>query len=188
MSRTQLKTTNIKGKEYVEVNTRIQYFRETKAYQGWSLVTEIIELTDKRAVMKAVITDDKGTVRATGIAYENADSTYINKTSYIENCETSAWGRALGNLGIGITNSIASAEEVENAIAQQERNSQLITSQQVAHLEDVLANVPSFDLETFAPWFERTFKLKYSNLAGLTVEQHAQLMNIIASKTKEARN
>jgi hypothetical protein len=43
----------------------------------------------------------------------------VNKTSYIENCETSAWGRALGNLGIGIDASIASAEEVITAIAQQ---------------------------------------------------------------------
>ena len=57
---------------------------------------------------------------ATGIAYEVMGSSYINKTSFIENCETSAWGRALGNLGIGIDTSIASAFEVNNAIIQQE--------------------------------------------------------------------
>jgi ssDNA-binding Zn-finger/Zn-ribbon topoisomerase 1 len=44
----------------------------------------------------------------------------INKTSFVENCETSAWGRALGNLGIGIDDSIASAEEVDMAIKKQE--------------------------------------------------------------------
>ena len=53
------------------------------------------------------------------MAYEKEGSTFINKTSYIENCETSAWGRALGNLGIGIDTSIASAEEVQNAVLNQ---------------------------------------------------------------------
>ena len=39
----------------------------------------------------------------------------------MENCETSAWGRALGNLGIGLDTSVASAEEVQNAIANQNK-------------------------------------------------------------------
>jgi hypothetical protein len=43
----------------------------------------------------------------------------INKTSYVENCETSAWGRALACIGIGIETSIASSNEVQMAIAQQ---------------------------------------------------------------------
>ena len=56
---------------------------------------------------------------ATGHALEDRRSSFINKTSHIENAETSAVGRALGNLGIGIDNSVASAEEVEMAIALQ---------------------------------------------------------------------
>lgn len=118
--RVELKSTNIKGKDYVEVNTRVQFFRENKDYEGWSLITEIVELSEKRVILKAVIKNKEGTVIATGLAYEDASASYINKTSYIENCETSAWGRALGNLGIGITTSIASKEEVESAIYQQE--------------------------------------------------------------------
>ncbi len=117
-----LRTTNIKGKDYVEVNTRVEWFREHETkYADWSLTTEIIEITKERCILKAVIADETGRVRATGLAYEDAGTSYINKTSYIENCETSAWGRALGNLGIGISSSIASKEEVENAIAQQDR-------------------------------------------------------------------
>lgn len=58
-------------------------------------------------------------VLGTGTAYEKEGSTFINKTSYIENCETSAVGRALGMAGFGIDTSIASAEEVQNAIANQ---------------------------------------------------------------------
>ena len=113
----ELATVNIKGKDYVLVNERLKAFRN--AYSGWSIETEIIELTNERCVMQAVIKDDKGTTRATGTAYEMANSSFINKTSYIENCETSAWGRALGCLGIGIDTSIASAEEVQTAIENQ---------------------------------------------------------------------
>jgi|TARA_R100000081_G_C4811307_1_gene171362 hypothetical protein len=111
-----MKTIDIHGKPYVEVNERIKYFRE--AYDHWSLITEFVELTENRCVMKATILDDVGRVIATGTAEELKGSTFINKTSYIENCETSAWGRALGNLGIGIDTSIASADEVNLAIAQ----------------------------------------------------------------------
>ena len=58
-------------------------------------------------------------MRATGFAQEDKSSSYINKTSYVENCETSAWGRALANLGIGIDTSIASSNEVAIAIGKQ---------------------------------------------------------------------
>jgi len=114
-----LKTVNIKGKNYVEVNERIKYFRGQPAYAGWSLRTEIIELDKDRCVMKAVILNKDEIIMAEGCAYEMAGSSFINKTSYIENCETSAWGRALGNLGIGIDTSVASSNEVLNAISQQ---------------------------------------------------------------------
>jgi hypothetical protein len=87
---------------------------------GESLTSELIDLTENRCVIKASVTDEKDKVIATGIAYEVMGSSYINKTSFIENCETSAWGRALGNLGIGIDTSIASAFEVNNAIKQQD--------------------------------------------------------------------
>jgi hypothetical protein len=113
-----MKTINIHGKQYVEVNERIKYFREN--YKGWSLTSEVIDLTENRCVIKASILNEQARVIATGTAYEMHGSSYINKTSFVENCETSAWGRALGNLGIGIDTSIASAFEVNNAIKQQE--------------------------------------------------------------------
>ena len=64
--------------------------------------------------------DENGVLKATGFAQEDRTSSMINKTSFVENCETSAWGRALGNLGIGIDESVASAEEVDMAIKKQE--------------------------------------------------------------------
>ena len=108
-----------KGKEYVEVNERIKYFRESGEYKGWSLSTEIVHLDDASCVIRATICNADGMVISSGFAQEDKSSSYINKTSYVENCETSAWGRALANLGIGIDTSIASSNEVSIAIAKQ---------------------------------------------------------------------
>jgi len=119
MNRHKFKTTNIKGKEYVEVNERIKYFRESGEYTGWSLSTEVVHLDENSCVIKATIANNEGYIVATGFAQEDKSSSYINKTSYVENCETSAWGRALANLGIGIDTSIASSNEVSMAIAKQ---------------------------------------------------------------------
>lgn len=113
-----MKTVNIKGKEYVEVNERVKHFIAN--YEGWSIETELLSNEGGVCVFKAIVKDDNGVIKATGHAYEREDSTYINKTSYIENCETSAVGRALGFLGIGIDTSIASSDEVQNAINNQE--------------------------------------------------------------------
>tara|TARA_R100001594_G_scaffold124779_1_gene161642 strand:+ start:90 stop:614 length:525 start_codon:yes stop_codon:yes gene_type:complete len=114
----KLKTINIKGKEYVEVNERLKYFREN--YPDHSLVTEILQCTDDHCVMKASIMSG-GIPIATGHAHEVRSASFINKTSFVEVCETSAWGRALANFGIGIDASVASAQEVVNAIAQTEK-------------------------------------------------------------------
>ena len=114
----EIKTTAIKGKNYAEVNQRIKAFR--MLYPNGSISTNIESLENGVVVMKAVVKDEEEHVLGTGYAYEKESSTFINKTSYIENCETSAVGRALGMLGIGIDTSVASYEEVQNAIKQQE--------------------------------------------------------------------
>ena len=125
----KLATINIKGKEYVQVNERISYFHSQKKYDKWGIETikikdEICQHKKDRLVQfRAVIFDESKMIRATGHAEEYQSSSYINKTSFIENCETSAIGRALGLLGIGIDTSIASAEEVTNAITNQDQDS-----------------------------------------------------------------
>lgn len=116
-----MKTVNIKGKEYVEVNERLKYFRTEEKYKDYSLESEIIELANGVITIKAIIKDGNGNIKATGLAQEKESSSFINKTSFVENCETSAWGRALGNLGIGIDTSVATAEEVNNAILNQNK-------------------------------------------------------------------
>lgn len=124
------------GKEmgdYAEVNERIKVFR--MLYPEGTIETEMISNKEGICIFKAmilipqskmmqnsdgIITETKRVLLATGHAYEKENSTFINQTSYIENCETSAVGRALAMLGIGIDKSIASAEEVANAVLNQD--------------------------------------------------------------------
>ena len=120
MSNYKFKTTNIRGKQYVEVNERIKFFRQEEQYKNWAINTEFPMLTTDEALCRCTITDRDGMVIAVGHAHEVKTASNINKTSYVENCETSAVGRALAMLGIGIDASIASANEVETAIEQQE--------------------------------------------------------------------
>ena len=114
-----LQTMDVKGRPYVEVNQRIKAFR--MCFPNGSISTEILFLADGIVTMKATVCNEDGQVLGTGTAQEKETSSYINKTSYIENCETSAVGRALGMCGFGIDTSVASAEEVQNAIHNQEK-------------------------------------------------------------------
>lgn len=116
-----IKTMDIKGKEYAMVNQRIKAFR--MIYPDGFIHTTMISNEDGVCIFVAeagYFDGDKRIVLGTGTAFEKETSSYINKTSYIENCETSAVGRCLGLLGFGIDTSVASAEEVANAINQQE--------------------------------------------------------------------
>lgn len=111
---------NIRGKEYKTVALRVAEFREK--YPNYYLTTEIVKIDDDQCIIKAYagIHKDDGSVQtfATGHAQEFRKASQINGTSYVENCETSAIGRALACLGIGGTE-FASANEVVNAIHQQ---------------------------------------------------------------------
>ena len=128
-----IKTTNIKGKEYAEVNERIKAFR--MVYPDGFIVTEMLQNENGVCIFRAEVgyqaDNGNGNILGVGTAYEKENSTFINKTSYIENCETSAVGRALGMAGFGIDTSVASFEEVKTAIDnQQNDNSKVITKEQ----------------------------------------------------------
>ena len=106
---------NIHGKNYQTVAKRVADFRAK--WNDCPLTTEVISSGDV-VVVKATIKNPEGVVMSTGYAEEVRGSTNINKTSALENCETSAVGRALAFFGLGGTE-IASANEVNDAIIQQ---------------------------------------------------------------------
>jgi len=121
----QLKTIKVQGgKEYAEVHTRVNYFRSQEKYKDWSEDCDIINCADDMSwvLMKATISYPDGRVASVGHAFERQDGSRINERNHVENCETSAVGRALGLLGIGSDGSIASYEEVANAIENQNKD------------------------------------------------------------------
>lgn len=184
-----IKTTNIKGKEYAEVNQRIKAFRQL--YPEGFIKTEILSNGNGVVVMKAIVgwytADGSEIVLATGTAYEKETSSYINKTSYIENCETSAVGRALGMIGFGIDTSVASAEEVENAINNQE---QIKDAEKVEKLKN--EKIRELDIKAIKSRFPKKeqqdnilehFGIK--SLKDMTVSMMAELSANISKEEKE---
>ena len=111
-------TMNIKGKDYAPVHQRVKAFRIV--HPNGMIVTDIVSEGSGIITMKAVIYDEDHRTLATGYAREKEGSSMINKTSCLENCESSAVGRALGLAGFGIDVSIATSEEIKNAEEQQE--------------------------------------------------------------------
>lgn len=119
ISRKNKDTGKVEKKGYAEVHQRIKAFR--MVYPEGDIETTI--LTDENGICKirADIYDDNNKHLASATAQENVKSnSFINTYNAIENCETSAVGRALGFAGFGIDTSIASAEEVQNAIIKQD--------------------------------------------------------------------
>ena len=143
-------TTDIKGKQYAGVNGRINAFR--RLYPQGFISTEIVSMEAGVVVMKATCDyyeNGQAVILGTGLAYEREVSSNINKTSYIENCETSAVGRALGMAGLGINTAVASSEEVENAIKQQEEMQDDVDPQKrVALIDDIYAMMKDYDQDT----------------------------------------
>ena len=118
----EMKKIDIKGNSYSQVAERIKAFR--KLYPEGFICTDLLSNENGVCIIKTTVgfVDENGERRVlgTGIAYEKEGSSFINKTSYIENCETSSCGRALGMCGLGIDSDVASAEETQNAQLQQD--------------------------------------------------------------------
>tara|TARA_R100001369_G_scaffold19415_1_gene35441 strand:- start:1059 stop:1769 length:711 start_codon:yes stop_codon:yes gene_type:complete len=114
----------LKGKAYTMVAQRVQAFRAAAGAQG-QILTEVIEQTDQRVMVKASVsvwrdTDGNGwqggwNLLATDFAEEYRNQGPVNKTSALENCCTSAIGRALSAAGLS-GGEYASSFEVDNAI------------------------------------------------------------------------
>ena len=174
-----IQTTDIKGKNYAEVNQRIKAFR--MVYPHGFINTEMLSNDGGVCVFKATVgtydmdSDGEAYILGTGTAYEKEGSTFINKTSYIENCETSAVGRALGMAGFGIDTSVASAEEVQNAIIIQQTNEKI---------DDIKANALEKRCAGDGVSIEALCKLyKVKSLKDLTMKQYSHI-NINWDKIK----
>lgn len=168
-----MKTINIKGKEYVPVTERVKEFR--KQYPNYKLLTEIVHYDENSVIMVAKIYDQDGRPIATGHAQEDRNSSNINKTSYVENCETSAVGRAIGMIGIGIDASMASAEEVANAVERQEALKQKVNKNCISALK-MLAEQKGSDFSSILSYYD------LEKVEDMTMEQWQSAMNLLNRK------
>lgn len=147
---------NIHGKQYVLVNERLEAFNEK--YKNGAIQTELSYEGDLVRCKATVTPDATVPVRAfTGHAEELRGSTQINRTSAVENCETSAVGRALAMLGIGIIESVASADEVVRALQKEG----MVTSNSVPDDVDPFEEVPAQSVKKICPKCGKEHQGKY---------------------------
>lgn len=168
-------STDVKGKDYIEVNQRVKAFR--MVYPTGFISTQLVSNENGVAIFKAecgYFEESLPIVLATGTAYEKEGSTFINKTSYIENCETSAVGRCLGMAGFGIDASIASKEEVENAKANQNKKAKPAAKPKKASKEQIRLIADNIE--------QKDKLLEYYEVKQLADLTEAQAKKIIDSK------
>lgn len=120
----EIKTIDLKGKEYAMVAERVLAFR--KLYPQGFITSEIVSINDKTVLIKtsAGYYKDTGEIvlLGTGFAQETFGRGLVNSTSFVENAETSAVGRALGFMGFGLNGGdISSAEELSKALDAKQR-------------------------------------------------------------------
>ena len=109
----------IHGREYKTVAERVTEIHKTNKGKALSIETDLVSWTEGIVVFKATVTTGSGIF--TGYAYEREGASQINKTSALENCETSSIGRAVAAAGYSGTE-YASANEVQNAVKQQQND------------------------------------------------------------------
>jgi hypothetical protein len=135
------------GKKYTEVFVRVEAFRQAFG-TDLGVDTQILVDDGKRVVVKATILSKEGLTVGSGLAEEIRGQGNVNKTSALENAETSAIGRALASLGLhggsyASANEIAAVQRKEKALEQPEPDPDLInlrthlgkTLDQVSHSE-----------------------------------------------------
>ena len=161
---------NIRGKDYITVPKRMAEFRkEHTIKEGWAVVTECQDIPDKIRV-KAMILNPAGMIVATGHAEEKPGSNPINKTNAVENCETSAVGRALAMCGYG-GESFASAEDMARVQAAETP----ISSDVVAEIESK-AKQASVDIDRI------TKRYSVQSLQDLSQEEAVEALRIISKQ------
>lgn len=175
-----LKTMDIKGKKYIPVNERVKAFR--MLVPDGTIMTEMVKsdtyISDTYIIVKAQILVN-GEVKATGYAEEKRGSSNINNTSPLENCETSAVGRALGFFGIGIDTAIASADEINNVARKKEVMKLASRSEKEGLMESCKAKGIDIDMLLTFVGFDRDKQPE-----GMTIEQYVKAMDYITKEGK----
>ena len=188
-----MKTINYHGKSYAEVGERVKAFRERYGDTG-QILSEIVQNDDEKVVMKSHCIVD-GVILGTGFAEEIRGSTQVNKSSALENCETSSIGQAIsfatGFMSDG--SKIASTEEIQNAIVQLSQVDAHLKTMAVAvayvstALKVAIANDDEEGIEECRSSVHGNQHLRREVFATLDAEEEEYMIVYNAKKTEVAK-
>lgn len=177
---------NLKGNDYAMVPERVTAFR--KLYPEGFITTEIISHDGTVVTMQATVGYyDNGAkvILGTGLAQEVKGKGMVNSTSYIENCETSAVGRALGMLGLGINGGgICSAEELANAVIAQ-KQPDVPAKEEYADMNDLRMDILSIvngDVSALNADIIKITSGKFTSMDGMNLQQLIAVQKIVRNK------
>lgn len=176
---------NIKGKDYIPVNERVKAFR--MLWPEGDIKVELISADDERVIMKAtayayyriVCGHEESLELGTDYAEEKRNASNINRVSALENCSTSAKGRVLGSIGIGIDTSMATYEEVTNAQLNQEGLKLASKPLKMGLVKTCEARGVDIDMLLSYVGFDRDTQPE-----GMTVEQYGKAMKYLNEEVK----
>ncbi len=176
------KAVKIQGKDYVLVSDRVLYFNEQ--YQNGAIETKLLSPFDSDlVVMQAIVTPDATHPERvfTGYSQEKVGDGFINKTSALENSETSAVGRALAMMGIGVIESIASVDEINKANNRKEIS--YATEKQVKWMRDTARRVTGLELnEDVDGWLKEVLTIPVTKVP---VSKVKSAVDLIESKKEQ---
>ena len=157
------------GKKYTQVVHRMEAFRQMHGTE-FGVDTHILVDDGQRVVVKAKITNMDGAVIGAGMAEEIRGQGNVNKTSALENCETSAIGRALASLGLA-GGEYASANEMDGVGRKEEAIASLPPAKEpspnLLELQQQAAEyLPQFDMKQIKEWMNAEFTKKWMEIAN----------------------
>ncbi len=191
---TQLPTIKIKGKDYTMVKDRILFFNEE--YPNGCIRTDLIsEPSDQRVVIKATVTPDYRFPERSFADYSQAviGDGMINASAALENACTSAIGRALACMGIGVIESIASGDEMNKAMVYQEVERQKKAPAEPTPINNLTAQLKASVEKTLTPEeraaAERTKLAEQQGVFSVDNDVlHCKIVGIQKKQTKASPN
>lgn len=179
ISRKNKETGKTEKKGYAEVHQRIKAFR--MVHPNGDIKSQLISNENGICIFKADIYDSEGNHLASATAQENIKSnSFINQFNAIENCETSAVGRALGFAGFGVDSSLASAEEVQTSMRKQEELEHEANSPMTEEQVFMIANLD-------VKYKEQLRKFYKKDILDLTREEAESSLNSLKAKGIEIK-
>lgn len=184
----------IHNKNYTTVATRLEIFRKHTGFK-YGINTDIVTYGSKpgeKIVIKATISTDQGFVLASGTAEEIIGAGNINKTSALENCESSAWGRALGSLGIHggefpsydeMKIAKGKEEKLEDPKPEEDTKNKLANA--TKYVEQQIEKIQSMNANALVVWTQQESD-NLKSLADLDKNLHTKLFNAYKERKQDA--